>query len=288
MSIDIYRGTTGVALPKAVSEEIWGKTLGESAFMQLARKVNIPGNGMKVQVITGEPEANWVNETDPKPVSAHTFTAKDVIPYKLAVIEPFSEEFRRDAAALYAECVQRAPKALAKKFDETIKGTTAPGAGFDVLGGATAVSLTPAAGATVYDQFVAVDGAISAANGVMNGIGLAPQGRSIVFGAKDNNGNPQFTTVDSGAISPILGAPVKLSEGLYAAGTPNTVGIAGDFTNAIWGSVEDIKMAISDQATITIDGNPVNLWERNMFAVRWEIEVAFAVQDIAQYVLLTD
>ena len=32
---------------------------------------------------------------------------------------------------------------------------------------------------------------------------------------------------------------------------------------------------MSNQATLTIGGSQVNLWERNMFAVRAEIEVGF-------------
>lgn len=289
MPTDIYRGTTNVVLPQEVSAEIWAKTLEDSAIMRLARQVSIPGPGMKIQTITGEPEADWVGETEAKPVSRHTFGKKDIIPYKLAVIEPFSEEFRRDKAALYAECINRAPKALGRKFDETVLGTAAPGAGFDVLGAATKVSLTPASGKTVYDQFLAADEVVSNGGGIMNGIGLAPQGKSKVLAAVDGVGRPLFTPgVDSNTVGDILGAHVYVTKGLYVAGSPATVGIAGDFENAVWGSVEGIKVAISDQATLVDGENTINLWQQNMFAVRFEIEVAFAVQDIAQYALLTE
>ena len=298
MPTDINRNTTNVVLPEEVSAEIWAKTVEDSAIMQLARKVAIPGPGMKIQTITGEPEANWVGETEAKPVSVHTFGKKDVIPYKLAVIEPFSEEFVRDKAALYQECLNRAPKALARKFDTTVMGTTAPGTGFDTLGGATKVSLTPASGKTVYDQFLAADAVISAADGIMTGIGLAPQGKSKVLGAVDGMGRPLFTAgVTSNSVGDILGAPVSVAKGLYVAGTPAaegvagtpaTVGIAGDFENAVWGSVEGIKMKISDQATLVNGDETINLWQLNMVGVLFEIEVAFAVKDIAQYALLTE
>ena len=299
---DINRGTSNVLLPEEVSAEIWGKTLEDSAFMQLARRINIPGSGVKVQTITGEPTAAWVDETDAKPVSNHTFNKKTITPYKLAVIEAFSDEFRRDKAALYAECVNRLPKALAKKFDNTIMGTTAPGTGFDTLGSATKVSLLPDTNVSVYDRFIAADAAIAAADGIMNGIALAPQGKSIVLGAVDGVGQPLFTAgVGSNTVGNILGAPVSVTKGVYVAGTaasgsgadavaavPAIVGVAGDFEDAVWGSVEGIKMAISDQATI-VDGNSntINLWQQNMFAVRFEIEVAFAVKDINEFVLLT-
>lgn len=267
-AIDINRGTSNVALPQEVSAEIWAKVLDESAFMQLARKIAIPGPGVTVQTITGEPVADWVDETAAKPVSTHTFGKKVIKPYKLAVIEPFSNEFKRDKAALYAECISRLPKALGKKFDATIMGTTAPGTGFDVLGSATAISLTPAAGSTVYDQFIAADAAIAAADGIMSGIALAPQGKSKVLAAVDGQGHPLFTPgVDSKSVSPILGAPVVVNKGVYVSGSPAVLGIAGDFEDAVWGSVEGIQMAISDQATLVNGGEVINLWQQNMAAV---------------------
>ena len=291
-AVDINRGTTNVALPQEVSAEIWAKVLEESAFMQLARKIAIPGPGITVQTITGEPEANWVDETAAKPVSTHAFGKKVIKPYKLAVIEPFSNEFRRDKAALYAECVRRAPKALGKKFDGTIVSTSAPGTGFDVLGNCEKVSLIPGAGATVYDQFLTVEGKIADADGIMNGIALAPKGKSIVLGAVDSIGHPLFTPgVGSNSIGNILGAPVSVKKGVYVAAagdSPAIVGVAGDFEDAVWGSVEGIKMAISDQATLTLaDSSTINLWQQNMFAVRFEIEVAFAVKSASEFVLLT-
>ena len=296
MPQDINRGTTNVLLPAEVSSEIWAKTLEQSAIMSLARRINMPGPGIDIQTITGEPEAEWVAETTAKPVGVHTFGKKVIRPFKLAVIEPFSDEFRRDKAALYAECVNRLPYAIAKKFDTTVvTAPTGPGTGFDTLGNCTKVSLIPAQGATVYDQFLAVDAAISAADGVMNGIALAPQGKSIVLGAVDGMGHPLFTPgVGSGTVGNILGASVFVRKGVYMAGTAGTpgvpaiVGLAGDFSDALYGTVEGIKIAISDQATLTLSNDEtLSLFQNNMFAVRVECEVAFAVKDPNEFVLLT-
>lgn len=293
--MDISRSTSNVLLPAEVSEEIWAKTLEQSAIMSLARRINMPGPGIDIQTIVGDPEADWVGETEAKPVGVHTFGKKTIRPYKLAVIEPFSDEFRRDKAALYDECVNRLPYAIAKTFDATVMGTGAPGTGFDTLGNCTKVSLIPAQGSTVYDHFLAADAAISAADGVMDGIALAPQGKSIVLGAVDNIGHPLFTPgVGSGTVGNILGAAVQVRKGVYVAGTagnpgvPAIVGIAGDFSDALYGTVEGIKIAISDQATLTMsDGSSLNLFQSNMFAVRVECEIAFAVKDANEFILLT-
>ena len=289
---DISRHTSNVILDPEVSREIWAKAIEQSAFMQLANRITIPGSGVKVQTITGEPTANWVDETNAKPIGFHTFGNKTITPYKLAVIEPFSDEFRRDKEALYAECVRRLPGALSKKFDSTIMGSTAPGSGFDVLG--TGVSTVAIGDSDVYGAFVALDAAISAADGILDTIALAPQGKSLVLAATDQVGRPLFNAdVHSNTVGSILGARVAVARGVYASGTPAIVGVAGDFSGVRWGSVEGIKMAISDQATLTYTNAStetvtLNLWQMNMFAIRFEIEVAFAVMDKSQLRLLTN
>ena len=61
--VDVRRGTTGVLLPAAVSGEIWSNVLETSAVMQAAGTITLPGAGLSIPMITGEPTANWVLET---------------------------------------------------------------------------------------------------------------------------------------------------------------------------------------------------------------------------------
>lgn len=292
--IDINRTTTNVINDPEISSEIWGKAIEDSFFMQHARRITIPGPGIKVQTITGEPTANWVAETNAKPVSTHTFGTKTITPYKLAVIEPFSMEFMRDKPALYDELVRRLPGALATKFDATILSTTAPGTGFDVLGSAAKVSLIPGNNATVYDQFLAADAAIAAGGGSMNAIGLAPQGRAKVLAAVDGDKRPLFTAgTQTGAIDNILGSTVDINKRLYVAGTagnpgtPAIVGVAGDFEDAVYGMVSDISIEFSREATLTNGNATYSLWQNNMVACKVECEIAFAVKSTSEFVLLT-
>lgn len=295
---DISRKTTNVIFDPEVSSEIIAKAQEESAIMQLASQMSIAPEGKKFQTITGDPAPEWVAETNDKPVDFFEFGTKTVTPYKMALIVPFSTEFRRDKTALYNECVRRVPKLFAKKFDATAMGTVAPGTGFDVFGGASKASILPDTGIDVYDRFLAVDSAIGAADGIMSGIALAPQGRSIVLGAKDGQGYPIFTPgVQSGQLGNILGADVSVKKGVYVAGaagspgTPAIVGIAGDWEDASYGVIGQLTGSISEEATITYnDGSSnvtLNLWQKNMFAVRFEIELALMIRDINKFVLLT-
>jgi HK97 family phage major capsid protein len=287
--IDINRTTTGVNLPPAVSSEIWANAQEASAAMQLARQISLPGSGVSVPIITGDAVADWVDETEEKPVSRATFGNKIITPYKLAVIEPFSNEFRRDLPALYAELVRRLPGSLALKFDQTIfdPAVPAPGSNFDKLGGTPNIidiETDPWAGLVAADQAVALSG------GQLSGWALSPQARGVLLGATDTNGRPLFITDLQGDnnVPKLLGAPVYTSKGVYvAAPPPPTLGFAGDWSYALYGTVEGVQVSVSDQATLHDGANTLNLWQRNMFAIRAEIEVGFRVRDIAAFARLT-
>lgn len=292
--IDVNRSTSGIVLTPEQSAEIWSAAEYASAVMQLAQKVDLPGSGVSVPIITGEPEADWVNETDEKPVSRPTFDNKIMTPYTAAVIVPFSNQFKRDKAGLYKEIVRKLPQALARKFDSTVFGlqSGAPGSNFDTLGGAAQVGI---AGKT-YAGLVAADQAVATGGGILNGWALSPQARGLLLGAVDTTGRPLFTgSAAEGSVPRLLGAPTAVTKGVYSAdldgggaGTAARLGFAGDWTSAHYGVVENIQLDISDQATITDGAEQLNLWQRNMFAVRVEFEVGFRVRDIAHFAQLTN
>ena len=305
--IDLNRTTSGAAdlLPKEISSEIWAGVQEESAVMRLARRINVPGSGVTIPVITGDAAADWVDETDEKPVSRATLSSKQLTPYKLAVIEPFSNEFRRDLPAVYAELRRRLPNAIAKKFDSTVFGTTAPGSNFATLGGSSAVALSPGSGATknTYSGLVKAYTNVASAGGTLSGWAFSSQGKGLLLGQVDTTGRPLLLdSIQNGSSVPqLLGESVYYTQGVYASGSPNTIGYAGDWQSAVWGTVEGIRVDVSNQASIT-DGttditvgtetatipNVLNLWQRNMFAVLVEVEIGFQVRDTDRFVKLTD
>ena len=177
---------SNIQLPNAVSAEILQKTQEASVIMRFARQIQLPGNGVQIPVIASDPEAAWVTETGAKPVSTPTLDKKIMQAHKLAVIVPFSNEFRRDASALYNALIARLPGVLAEKFDNTVIFGPSSGtlANFDNFSAVTGYALDTA-NKTAYDGLVAADGAISAAGGIMNGIALSPQGKSVLLGAED-------------------------------------------------------------------------------------------------------
>lgn len=285
---------TSITLPNSVSSEIWSKTLENSAIMQLAQRIDLPGNGLTIPVITGEPAAAWVTETSEKPVAKHILATKDMKGYTLAIIEPFSNQFRDNTTALYDELVSRLPFAIAKKFDETVMFGKAPGTGFDTL---TDVSNVVNAATKTYDAFVDAIGKVADADGDLNAFVLSPQAKTLLLKTKDSTNRPLFinNVQTDGAVGHVLSVPTLFTKSAYQAAnssgetaTPEVIGFGGDWSAARYGIVKDVNISISDQATLTSGETTLNLWQRNMFAVRCEFEVGFIIRDANDFVRITN
>ncbi|WP_431889460.1 phage major capsid protein [Nocardiopsis alba] len=287
--IDINRTTDGVYLPPAVSSEIWADAQEQSIVMQLARQITLPASGMTVPMITGDPEAEWVAETDPKPVSRGTFDHRTLTPYKVAVIEPFSMEFRRDLPALYNAVRSRLANAIARKFDEAVLFGPAPGTGFDTLADAPEVALVNTGDTTMYDGLVEAISTVSDGDGDLSAWVFNGGGEAMALQAKDQNGRPLFIQDlqnEGRRIGRFLGRDAYKSK--HVRRDDNTIGFAGDWSTAMYGVVAQISVTESDQATLTDGDTTLNLWQRNMFALRCEAELGFAVRDSDRFVRLTD
>lgn len=283
MATGIEINRSNISLPTDISTEIIAKTQEASAVMQLAREIPLPGRGLTIPVITGDPEAAWVGETDEKPVSKPSLDTKIMRGYKLAVIVPFSNEFRRDDAALYDALVERLPGVLSAKFDNTVfGGTQKPGNDFDTFANVTAQAIAPATLQDVtpdaYTGLVNAVTDIALHGGIINGFVISPQAKGILLSSRDEQGRPLFiNSVAEGAIPMILGSRTFESRGAYVAGeTANVVGFAGDWSKAMYGIVNGVEIAFSSDATLNLGNNQtINLFQRNMFAVRAEIEIGF-------------
>jgi HK97 family phage major capsid protein len=311
VSTDLNRGSTNVSnfLPADVSQEIQAAMLEASVIQTLARRVSVPGSGLTIPVISGEPTADWVAEAAEKPVSRHTLNKLSLTPKKLAVIEPFSDEFRRDLPGLYAELVRRLPNSLGKKFDqEAIAGDrTQIGSLYDDGEAAsTNADLQTFDATDTYGDILAAITKVATNGYEADGIAMSPAGEALLMGAVATTGQPLFlqNARDERAVGRVFGRDVFRSRYVKfaavdadidadgsGAGTTEVdtlYGIVGQWDQAIWGTVEGVKVSFSDQATLTDGGSPLNLWQRNMFAVRAEIEIGFVVADPKAFVFLTD
>lgn len=284
--IQTNRTTTGAYLPVDLSGEIWSRTQEASAVMNLATQMTVPGNGTVVNMLTGDPQAQWVDETEAIPVGTHTQGQKKISRYKMGVILPFSNEFARDSPELFEAIVNRVPGAFAELFDGTVFGKdTKPGENFDQLHTCTAVDVKT----DTWQGLVTADTTVAENNAILNGYAISPKMKSLLLSAKDGMQRPLFVNgIASDAIPMLLGSPTYLSRRAYLAGTPNQLGFGGDWTSARYAIGDGIFMSYTDQSTITIDGQQVNLWERDMFAIKFTAEFAFRCKDLNDFVRLTD
>lgn len=290
----IDRATENLILPAEISSEIWAKTIEESAVMRLAQRRTLPGVGQEIQTIEGDIEPQWVDEGEPKPVSNPTLGKTSWKGYKLAVIMAFTNEFRRDANSvtrLYDEIVARAPRTFGTKIDATVfgdgKDPKAPGELFDTFADVPEVDITTEG--DLWDHLVAGDALVSAADGVSTGIAISPAFKSILLTETDNNGRPLFVNdmTSTGGVPAVMGVPTHLTRGVYRKATQEKgeqLAFMGDWDSAYYGVVEDISMRMTDVATINDGSEDIHLWQRNMFALLFEMTVGFKMRDKKRFV----
>ena len=267
-SHDIYRGTSGITLPKEVSDFVISSAINESAIMRLAQRVYLPGRGLAIPVITGDPTVSIVNEAAEKPVSNSTFTTKNMVPKKFAFIQTFSNEFRRDMPALFDECIARMPRLLGKAFDA--QGMTqAALTGFDSFASVQTIS----EGADFSAKLVNGIKAIASDGYRMNGIASGALAEAEIKTAVNGIGVPLFIeSIQDGRIGRVYGADVVPTQAINGV-------IAGDWSQVKYGIVDGITLKFSDQATVNDGSAQINLWQRNMFAALVEFEASLIIAD---------
>ena len=296
--LDVSRLTNGVILTPEMSSEIWTDSIKQSALTQLATRVNLPGKGVKWQTLNAPNAAEWVGETAEKPVVDPTFGSKTMIPYKLAQIITVSEEFTRDAANLWNAVQAQASEAIAQAIDKTFLAGTIPlpGAdGVDTLADAQTVSVKNGK----YVDFVKIATTVLDSNGDLSGIAITNKGLSKFLSAVDENGRPLMVPgVGSTELGSAFGArmikspwgykeAVKASTDPKVNAAPEVLGVAGDWTQAYYGTVQGIRIKMTDTATVKKGSQTINLWQSNMIAFLVEAEVGFIVRDKSKFVVIT-
>lgn len=299
-ALDVSRLTNGVILTPEMSSEIWTDSIKQSALTQLATRVNLPGKGVKWQTLNAPNAAEWVGETAEKPVVDPSFGSKTMIPYKLAQIITVSEEFTRDAENLWNAVQAQASEAIAQAIDKTFLAGTIPlpGAdGVDTLADAQTVSVKNGK----YVDFVKIATTVLDNNGDLNGIAITNKGLSKFLSAVDENGRPLMvpgvgsTELGSAFGARMIKSPWGYKEAVAASGSgasavqaaPEVLGVAGDWTQAYYGTVQGIRIKMTDTATVKKGATTINLWQRNMIAFLVETEVGFIVRDKSKFVVIT-
>lgn len=257
----------------------------ESAALTLAGNVQTTSSKtMNFPVLTDTPEASFVGEGEKKPTSGAGFSQFTINVKKLAVIVPMTTELLDDAVfdprVLIDAPVRRA---FARLIDQHILGyaRTAP-----VSTQFNNALLNTTAEATMGAQNDSLRLAISDAMGQVeengynpNAVILPSDGRQYL---RDARKAVEATDVLYTGTDWAYGMQTGFSSNLHYMGdeAEGPIGVVGDFSNLVVRMRQDISVAVSDQAVVTINNEPVSLWERNMVAVRYEMRMACGAFDL--------
>ena len=267
-----------------------------SAAMSLIRKVPLGASGQAFPIVTSKPTANWTAEGAQKHTTEAGLGLVKMEPKKLTAIAVASQEVIRANPGGYSETLAGLlADAFARAFDLAVfhnKGGDGNGTSpFETTLAATTKSVTlgAATGTNTYDDLVKAMSLNLQGTPKKQVTGFAfDTGFEIdLLNAKDTAGRPLFVEAAYTGAVPALRAGSVLGRTTYMhenVGLDKTVGFAGDWSKCAWGTVGGITMDISTEATVTIGGQLVSLYENNLVAVRAEAEYGFALADKEAFV----
>ncbi|AHB31617.1 major capsid protein [Arthrobacter phage vB_ArS-ArV2] len=279
-------------LKPAEAQAYFTQAARRSVVQSLTRQVPLGASGQEIPVVTSKPSAGWVAEGGQKPTTNGALGLKPITPKKLAAITVVSAEVVRANPGNYVSLFRdQIAEAFAVAFDAAaLHGTSSPfGAGNNIAATTKSVEIgtsTAAAGGVYSD----LNGALKLLvddKKKLTGWAFDDTAEPLLNAAVDLQGRPLFVdaTYENSALSAgrLLRRPAFYSEGV-AAGT--TVGFAGDWSQAVWGTVGGISYDVSTEATVTINGTLTSLWEHNLVAIRAEAEYGWLVNDNQAFVEL--
>lgn len=279
-------------ITREMAQPIFERAAQQSVVMQLAREVPLGPAGVSIPVVTGKLTAGWVAEGAQKPASSGSLSLKTMDPKKLGVIAVVSAEVVRANPGNYMNLIRdQVAEAFAIAFDAAaLHGTSTPFSTYiDQTASSVEIGTTTQANGGIFGDLNAGLTTLVNAGKRINGFAFDTRMEPLINGAVDTAGRPIFIespVVDNaGPIRQgrLLGRPTFVGDGVYKA-TGVILGYGGDWTQTAWGAVGGINYRISTEATVTINGALVSLFENNLVAVLAEAEYGWLVNDTAAFV----
>lgn len=268
------------------AENYFAKARYASSVMQLARQVALGPSGQEIVVSTGKATAGWVSEAGKKPTTETSIGVKSFTPHKIAAISVVSAEVVRANPGNYMSLLQdEIAQSFAEAFDAAALHGDGPFAN-SVSDTTKTVDLT----ASPYDGVVAALRALAQDGKKLSGFAFDRVVEADFLGEKDGVDRPLFvdTPLENTAsvMTPgkIIGRPSFLGDGIAR---DEIVGFGGDWSQIVWGTVGGIKFDVSTQASVTLGGELVSLFENNLVAIRAEAEYGVLINDTESFVSIT-
>jgi HK97 family phage major capsid protein len=272
-------------LTPEMSAPIFDDAAKVSAAMRLFQQVPLGPNGKAIPITLTKPSATWTGEAAEKGKTEGSMDLLTMEPKKLTAICVMSAEVVRANPGGYSTALRgQFAEAFASAFDAAVfHGTSTP---FAASLSDTTNTVEFGTGATIYTDIVSGLTSLVADGKKLNKFAFGPTAEPVLLGAVDDNKRPLLTpSAADGVYASIIGRPMVLADGVNKA---ETLGFGGDFSKGAWGVVGGINYNVSTEATVTINGQLVSLWEKNLVAVLAEAEYGFVLADADHFVAFTD
>lgn len=283
-------------LTREQSAPIFERAARSSTVQSLGTEVQLGPSGQAIPVVTGRLSAGWVAEGAQKPASTASLGLKNMDPKKIATIAVVSAEVVRANPGNFMQVIRnQVGDAFASTFDAAaLHGTNSPfAAHIAQTTKSVEIGTTAQASGGIFGDINAGLSLLVNDGKRLSGFALDDRFEPLLNGATDTGGRPIF--IDSPVVEnagPIrqgrlLGRSAFVGEGVHNA-TTDTFGFGGDWSQVAWGAVSGINYKVSTEATVTINGELVSLFENNLVAVLAEAEYGLVVNDPQAFVKYVD
>lgn len=294
-------------LPPQVVGPIFEEAQESSLVMKLGQRIPVSYGETVIPVNTKRPEVGQVGvgtsnaqrEGYRKPISGVEWGTRSFSPIKLAAIVTVSEEFARsNPAGLYSQVQSDMAFAIGRGIDlavlhglQPINGAALAGIDANNVLANTANEVELGAGGAelIESLLAAYDLAAAAPASEFDGWAADTRFRAQLARmnvVKDLNGNiadPSSVNLNAG-VGNVLGFPVQYGRAvagdLGAAEDTGVRVIGGDFSQLRWGFADQIRVKVTDQATLTDGTNTVSMWQTNQIALLIECTFGWVVGDL--------
>ncbi len=263
------------SVPSEQGTLILKETMSNSVMMQLAKYEEMNKQEKEFNYLAEGVGAYWVGEGEVIQTSKPQWLSAKMVAKKIGVIVPVSREFLQYSVTnFFNEVRPLIAEAFYKKFDEaTILNVDNPFE-FSVQGAVEAAEAV-VEGDLTYENLIALYGLLNDAdhdpNAFISKRNNATAFRGITEGTQevplyDRSNN----TLDGIPIANLKSSNMEKGE-LFA----------GDFDFVRYGIPYNLNYSISEEAQLSSvvdeNGDPVNLWERELMAIRATMDVGFMV-----------
>ncbi|SLG48318.1 phage major capsid protein [Mycobacteroides abscessus] len=295
--------TPSELLPPTVVGPIFDQAQEHSLVLQLGQQIPVTYGETVIPTTTKRPAVGQVGtgtsnaqrEGGTKPLSGTAWDTRAFSPIKLATIVTVSEEFaRKNPAGLYTQLQGDLAYAIGRGVDlavlhgkDALRGTALQGIDTDNVIANTTNYKNLTAGNIMEGLLDGYDLVNQDSKFNFDGWAVDPRFRSTLARAsvfRDANGNidPSRVNLNAG-VTDILGLPARFGRGvggdLDAATDSGIRIIGGDFSQLRWGFADQIRVKISDTASLTDGSNTVSMWQTNQVAILVECTFGWVLGD---------